>query len=218
MRKHEETATEQLSAYIDGELPDAEASELEARLASDSTTRRRLEGLRQVVEGLRQSEPPPPPPPTLHHAVARRIALERDRVPFLDRFEASLSPLARHNPLLPMFAVILVLAIAVYFLSVMFERAENPETEVIVVGSTEGGTAIIGSRIEIENRVLFWNGELWRERGTPETATRIVAIGTPEGDALLAADPTLADLVPLESPAVIWFEGEAIQLEPASGP
>lgn len=218
MSKHEERATEQLSAYIDGELPAEEVGDVEALLANDASAQRRLEGLRKVVDGLRQTEPPPPPPPTLHHAVARRIALERERVPFLDRFETSLSPLARHNPMMPMFAVILLLAIAIYCLAILIERADRNDIEVVVVGSTETGTTMIGTRIEIANRVLFWDGALWREHDTPADADRTVALDSDEANALLSSDPNLAALVDLEAPALIWLGGEALRIEPPLTP
>lgn len=215
MSKHDETATEQLSAYLDGELSAGEAATVEARLAGDPAARQRLDGLRRVVEGLHQSDPPPLPPPTLHHAVARRIALERQRVPFLDRFETSLSPLGRHNPLLPMFAVIVALALAVYFLSVLFERAARDDVAVVVVGA-EAGSIVLGSRLEIADRVLFWEGDKWRQRGTPAAPARSVALGSAAMDALLSADPSLGALTDLGAPALVWSGGEAVLVQPAA--
>lgn len=217
MSKHEEKTTEQLSAYIDDELPADEIREVESLLAHDKAVRQRLEGLRKVVDGLRQTEPPPPPP-TLHHAVARRIALEREQVPFLDRFEANLSPLARHNPLMPMFAVVLVLAIAIYFFAVMVERANRGDTEVVVVGSTETGTTMIGARIEVAGRILFWDGALWRERDAPVDADHTIVLGSADAEALLAANPDLEAIVDLGVPALIVLEGTAVRLDPATAP
>lgn len=219
MKEHDETAIEQLSAYLDGELPSDQAEAVEARLANDSSTRLHLEGLRRVVDGLRQNEPPPPPP-TLHHAVAHRIEIERQRVSFLDRVEASLSPLSRSNPLLPMFAVILVLAISVYSLAVLIERAGREDVEVVVVGGDAAATGghVVGTRLEAANRALFWDGQRWRQQAAPEAADRSVDLDSPEGEALLAAHPPLRELAELDSPALVLVGDEALLLYPRSDP
>ncbi len=216
MSKNELTPTERLSAYLDGELSAAEIQALEAELEQDRRTRERLEGLRRVVDGLRQAEPPPPPPPTLHHAVARHIAIERERVSFLDRLEQSLSPLRRHNPILPMFAVVISLSLAVYFLSVLFARAEQGETSLVMVGAeSEGeGGHVVGDRIEIASRALYWTGRVWRERGVVDEASREIALGSPEGRAWLDEHPDLAALVDLDAPALIRLDDALLLVRP----
>lgn len=216
MSKNEPTSTERLSAYLDGELSPAEVQVLEAELKRDRHTRERLEGLRRVIEGLRQAEPPPPPPPTLHHAVARYIAIERERTSFLDRLEQSLSPLRRHNPVLPMFAVIISLSLAVYFLSVLFARAEQAETSLVMVGAeTEGeGGHVVGDRIEVAARALHWTGSLWRERGVVGEATEEIALDSPEGRAWLDQHPELASLASLDEPALIRLGDDQVLVRP----
>jgi anti-sigma factor RsiW len=216
MSKQEESATERLSAYLDGELTPAEAQVLETQLARDRHTRERLEGLRRVVDGLRQAEPPPAPPPTLHHAVARHIAIERDRTSFLDRMEQSLSPLRRYNPVLPMFALVISLSLAVYFLSVLFARAERAETAVVLVGAeTEGeGGHVVGDRIEVAGRALHWTGALWRQRGVVGEATREVLLESRQGRDWLDQHPELVSLATLDAPALILLADERILVRP----
>jgi hypothetical protein len=66
------TANEQLSAYLDGELTDAEVAELEHRLARDPTLRAELEGLRAAVDLLR-THGPATAPPALYGDVLRAV-------------------------------------------------------------------------------------------------------------------------------------------------
>jgi negative regulator of sigma E activity len=54
---HDNLPTDQLSAYLDGELTDAEVSELEHRLARDSSLRADLDQLRYAVDLLRTHGP-----------------------------------------------------------------------------------------------------------------------------------------------------------------
>jgi hypothetical protein len=63
---------EHLSAWLDGELSDSEAAELEAELARDPALRAELDALEAVVSFVRQ-EGPSQAPMGLHHRVMARI-------------------------------------------------------------------------------------------------------------------------------------------------
>ncbi len=65
-------ASEQLSAYLDGELDAAEVAELEAQLASDSGLREELDTLREAADFLR-IHGPVQAPPTLYGGVMRAV-------------------------------------------------------------------------------------------------------------------------------------------------
>jgi hypothetical protein len=74
------TASEQLSAWIDGELTDAEAAELEAELARDPSLRAELEQLEAVVHLLHTEGPVSAPDGFEARTLAR---VERERIPGL---------------------------------------------------------------------------------------------------------------------------------------
>ena len=74
------TASEQLSAWIDGELSEAEAAELEAELARDPSLRAELEELEAVVQLLHRDGPVSAPDGFEARVLART---ERERIPGL---------------------------------------------------------------------------------------------------------------------------------------
>jgi hypothetical protein len=74
------TASEQLSAWIDGELTDAESAELEAELARDPSLRAELEQLEAVVHLLHTEGPVNAPVGFEERTLAR---VERERIPGL---------------------------------------------------------------------------------------------------------------------------------------
>lgn len=65
-------ANEQLSAYLDGELEEAEVAEIEAQLAADPALREELEMLRDATDFLR-THGPVQAPPTLYGKVMRAV-------------------------------------------------------------------------------------------------------------------------------------------------
>lgn len=68
----EDAAIEQLSAYLDGELTDTEAAELEQRLAHDGGLRAELESLRVAVD-LMRTHGPVQAPPALYGDILRAV-------------------------------------------------------------------------------------------------------------------------------------------------
>ncbi|MFK7929260.1 MAG: sigma-E factor negative regulatory protein [Myxococcota bacterium] len=71
----EDAATEQLSAYLDGELTDAEITELEHRLAQDPALRDELDQLRGAIDLLR-THGPAQTPPSLYGDILAAVADE----------------------------------------------------------------------------------------------------------------------------------------------
>lgn len=76
---HSFFAINRLSAYIDGELPDSEAAEVERAIAADPTVRDEYDRLLETIELLR-TRGPMLAPPTLHAAILDRVAEEPDPV------------------------------------------------------------------------------------------------------------------------------------------
>ncbi len=74
---HSFFAINRLSAYIDGELPDNEAAEVERAIASDPSVRIAYEQMLDTVETLR-SRGPVKAPPDLHALIMARVADEPD--------------------------------------------------------------------------------------------------------------------------------------------
>ncbi|MEM8864019.1 MAG: zf-HC2 domain-containing protein [Planctomycetota bacterium] len=70
-------ADELLSAYLDGELSDAERTAVEKRLASDAGARQTLEQLRELSTTLRDL-PPAKPNPSLRDAVLQQVEQDLD--------------------------------------------------------------------------------------------------------------------------------------------
>lgn len=70
---------DQLSAYVDGELPSSQIAEFEARLQSDPTLRAELERLRSLKQDLAQLRPPASGHTTMHAMTpaspGRRVAM-----------------------------------------------------------------------------------------------------------------------------------------------
>lgn len=77
---HRNPANEDLSAYLDGELTDAEAAELEAELARDPALRADLAELEGVVQWMRHAGPDQAPM-GFHHRVMARIEEEHPERP-----------------------------------------------------------------------------------------------------------------------------------------
>lgn len=71
----EDSATEQLSAYLDGELTDTEIAELEHRLAMDPALRENLDLLRGAID-LMRTHGPVQTPPSLYGDILNAVANE----------------------------------------------------------------------------------------------------------------------------------------------
>ena len=77
----ERTIEETLQAYLDGELSAAEASGLEARIASDEDAKQRLEILRAAKEALEETAVPAVMPADLEDRVRANLAADPGPAP-----------------------------------------------------------------------------------------------------------------------------------------
>ncbi len=209
---------ELLSAYLDRQLFEPEASRLEAHIDQCEDCHVRLEGLRKVVANLRRLESLDPPA-DLEHSVARRIALAGEPQSFLDRLESQLSIFNRQSSILPMLGVVLALCVIIYLFSVALERSQSGLLPVSF-GDPAASAAAAGDRRQLAGRVLVLRPaagqaeeEAWVEEGVSrETVRRRVELDSIAGERLAAEHPELHDLAELTAPAVIALDGEVIEI------
>ncbi len=201
---------ELLSAYLDRQLREPEAGALEAHLEQCEECHGRLEGLREVVNNLRRLDRRDPSP-ELEKAVARRIALAGDPPGLLDRFESQLSIFTRQSPLLPMFGVVMALAVFIYLFAVAVDRSRSSLTPVVF--DVPAPAASVGEQQELAGRTLVWRGEAWVEQGvSAEAASRTLELDSDAGRRAVAERPELAELAELGAPAVIELAGEVVEI------
>ncbi len=219
-------SAELLSAYLDRQLVEPEARQLEEHVESCRQCLVKLEGLREVVTDLKSLEPLPVPD-DLEQAVARRITLS-DRSPsLLDRFEDGMSIFNRQSPILSMFGVVVALALFIYFFSYTLHLRETATTPVIFENppgavpaeppeadspSHAGGVPM---ELLAADRRLVWSEEgQWIEEGVDAGAvSRTLSLDSEAGRELLAAHPELAGLTDLEHGVVLEVDGEVVRLE-----
>lgn len=199
---------ELLSAYLDQELVGSEVHHLEDHLEQCAECHSRLEGLRKVVASLRRAERHDPPV-DLEMAVARRIALAGQRESMLDRFETRLSIFNRQSTLLPLFAVVIALAVFMYLFAVGVEKHQNQRIPVIfgTPDTVENGS---GETRRTAERVLRFEGGVWLEDGVSrDQVGRTVELDSDEGRRWLAEHPLLEQL---PRPAVIRLDDEVVEI------
>jgi hypothetical protein len=192
----EHLALERLSALLDAELSAAERAGVERHLAACGVCRERLDGLRRTARRLASSAWEGPPP-DLDLAVARRIAIERDRPRRLAQLEGALDVLRGPSPWLGVFAVVVALAALGYLLSHAVARGPSTGPGVTLVPLRPGAVAgaspdpaagpelpgghsgasgpaaasepapVDGELLQLAGRELVAVGGEWRERGLP---------------------------------------------------
>ena len=197
---------EMLSAYLDGELPEDETTQVEQMLENDPDLRSELAGLRSISTGLGHLERLAPPP-TLGQDVARRIALAGEKRSLLDRIEGGLSGAPSQSNIFLMFAVVLALATIMYFFSHGLER--NTLTPVVFPDADEAPLDLEGAAtVFVAERLFQRQGELWLEEGLGvddvERARRLKLSPT-----LLEQHPELYGVAQLGQ-ALLRFDGEIV--------
>ncbi len=210
-------SAELLSAYLDRQLVEPEARQLEQHLDRCPECDVRLEGLRKVVKNL-QSLEQLATPLALEQTVARRIALSDERESLLDRFEQTMSIFNRQSPILASFGVVIALALFIYFFSYTLHLRENALTPIIFEDppvAVPSADVAAGSRLDIAGRNLVWSeGGLWIEEGVGlEAVSRALAVSSEEGQAFLSEHPELVDLAKLDRVVVLAIGGEVVRLE-----
>ncbi len=208
-----------LSAYLDRQLVEPEARQLEDHLDRCSQCHVRLEGLRKVVAHL-QSMEQLATPLNLEQTVARRIALSSESESLLDRFEHGMSIFNRQSPILAMFGVVIALALFIFLFSYTLHLRETATTPVIWEDPPASiakpvAEVATGSRLSIAGRELVWSEDgLWVEEGADASAlSRTLAVDSEAGRAFLAKHPDLADLATVDGSVVLAVDGEVVRLD-----
>lgn len=206
---------ELLSAYLDRELVEPEARELEAHLEECRECHVRLQGLRQVVSNLHRLESVEPSP-ELEQAVARRVALAGEPLSVLDRVENRLSIFNRQSSILPMFGVVLALVVFVYLFAVALDQSRRGLIPVVFedpATAAAGEEAGAADRSELAGRLFLLRDGAWVEEGvSPEAVSRTLTVDSEAGRELLAAHPELEELARLQDPVILELDGEVIEI------
>ncbi len=207
---------ELLSAYLDRQLVEPEARQLEDHLDRCQDCHVRLEGLRKVVKDLHNLEQLATPL-SLEQTVARRIALSDPRESVFDRFEHGMSIFNRQSPMLALFAVIIALAFFIYIFSYTLHQRQTATTPVVFEDLPAAlAPPAEGDRLIAAGRDLIRGADgVWVEEGLDAgAASRVIAIDSEDGRAFLAAHPELASLADVEHGVVLEVDGEVVRLEP----
>ncbi|MEL7061696.1 MAG: hypothetical protein AAGN46_16840 [Acidobacteriota bacterium] len=218
----EESTTELLSAFLDGELDDVEIRRVERMLEERPDTRLELEGMRRIVGDLRHLERLAPPP-TLGQEVARRIALDGERTSLLDRVEDGLGRLNQQSSTFATFAVVLALAAIVYLFSLALESSRQGLVPVTfdTPAATDSGpldahlVLVAGRLFERQHDAdTTW----WIEQDLdPTRPFRQIELATDDGQALLARHPELHNVARLGRVRLL-VSGEILELVPPPSP
>lgn len=226
LARSEHLSLESLSTYLDQELSSDEREWVETHLEGCAKCRQRLDDLQGVVGGLRSLRRVEPPQ-TLGLWVSHRIDLEGHRESLMDRLEGRLRGFSGpQSNILPLFAIILLLAVVSYLFASALDRQNRVITPVYFPG--EGGVLIdnrtplppppVGHIITAAGRYLAWDGERWIEEGLgldDLASARTVLVDSPEGRRLLAEGSELAEMAKARRPVMVRIGHEVIELRGA---
>ena len=229
-------SAEVLSAYLDQELVETEATELEAHLEGCAACAERLDGLRQVVSNLRHLERMAPSS-TLDQLVARRVALASGERSMLERVESSLGSFQRQSSIFMLFCVVIALAVITLLFAHALEKARNstipvvfedpaviagdtdiPSTEAGVPPAADTGPGGDVDRLQIGGWSLVRRGPGWAEEGLTERVGESPVFvqlrwESQAAQDLLAEHPDLELLRQLDDPVLVEIDGRPVALE-----
>lgn len=218
MSRASHTTAEKLSAYLDGQLRPVEAERVEAHLAACPVCQRDLEGMQQVVSSLHHLERMKPPS-SVKRAVVHRIAFEGQREDLITRLERGFSVFNRQSPILFLFALIMALAIMVFFFAYALHQEQNATTPVLFEAPVRAVPPAEGERRTVAERDFHLREGVWVEEGVDTSAPErtIIAADSDAGRSFLAAYPELSALASLGNVVVFTVDGETIELHSEKG-
>ena len=200
-----EITTEELSAYLDEELPESARSDLERRLEDSPAARQKLADLRDVVQKLRSLERSQPPE-ELHQSIQRVIELAGEPDGLRHRLERRRGRYLRTSPVVwTLLGVILAMGVMVIVVS----QAFNDTPEIVYLGQPDDLRVVVGER------ELFVQGDTWVEVGLASGAeARVVEVGADgEGRTILARELWVGELLGDDIRAVRFsYEGEVVEV------
>lgn len=181
-----------LSTYLDSELALAERQRVEAHLEECESCRHRLEALRSVVDRLSELERRSPPP-HLDYRLRRLAGLGPSPPTLAERLERGASLFNWGNSLLPLFGVVVALAIIIYLVATAIQWRDMAGTDDLAIES--------GSMVEIRavaDRIFEREDEIWIERGLQGAAvTGRYPVGDSRVEEWLGESPELRELADL---------------------
>jgi hypothetical protein len=161
-------AVEVLSSYLDAELPQAEQARVERHLEDCARCRERLSGLRRVVERLENLKRSAPPA-HLGQSIEHRVRLEVRREDLLERLERQVERWTTHSAMMPIFALVLALAVIIYLFALGVERSQRGTTII----SEPSGTAPASDSVELGGRLFDRTDGIGIERGLAGETARV---------------------------------------------
>jgi hypothetical protein len=187
MSRH--ATAEDLSAYLDQELPRPQLRLVETHLEECEECRTRFEGLRRVVGKLHRLESMAPPP-VLAQQVQRRIALDGGRqAAFLERLERRLGGLPMEPSVGVTFALVFAFAIILYLFGWWVDVRQGGTTILAPPAEVQGEMPLE----EVDGRLFELEGDLWIERGLdPAAPVTRLTLEDPEALAVLESYPRLS--------------------------
>ncbi len=220
----EHPSLEQLSAYLDQELPGNEQEWVQVHLDGCAPCRQRFDELQGVaggMRGLRRVEPPQ----SLDLWVSQSIEFAGHRENLMDQLEGRLRGISSpQSYFLPLFAVIIMLAVVSYFFAYGFD-SHHGQVLTPVYFPTDGGMLIdnrpsqspppLNHRTWAAGRSLTWDGERWVEEGLrldDLANARVIWVDSVEGRRLLAEGSELAEMAKARRPVVVRMGPEVIEL------
>lgn len=213
MNRH--VSTEQISAYLDGELGYSEIRQIENHCSACKECGARLEAMQSVVSGLGRVERSVPPP-ALRQQIRQQVAVQPP-APSLERALNSFCLLFFPiRPTLRMASVMgLALVIGVFALNHEFEGlppAPQPGQEVVTV---EPGAQLgqLLTTSEVAGREFIWTDDGWIQKGLEgQTPVARMDAGSPQGRALLTRYSDLEFLLEDGSPVVLRYNLETVEI------
>lgn len=192
---------EQLSSYLDAELAARDREQLEDHLEECPSCRSRLAGLRGVVRRLQRLESQAPPV-ELEFQVERRIAVEADREGLRGRLEETVKGLLLQPSLMPVFGLVVALALILYLFSFGLARFENGGTQLVIPSQPTDSVQVVFDR-----EFVLRDG-VWTERGlSPASVTEVVDLRGVE-----AAPPDWAPFAALGDRVRLTHRGVVVEL------
>ena len=155
-------------------------------------------------------------PMFLHDTMPHLISLEERPTSLVDRFENRLKRIhipAASVPLI--FALVMTLAIVVYFFAWGAYSTRQLATEVVVAPV---GAAADGSRTVVGERSFVLEEESWRQEGLVADSWREVDVRSEEGSRILELEPALQELLQGSRSVLLSWRGETVLLGPAAEP
>ncbi len=212
MNRH--VSTEQVSAYLDGELGYSEIRQIENHRSACAECDARLESMQRVVSGLGRLERAVPPP-ALRQQIRQQVAAQPP-APSIRRAVNSFRLL--FFPLRPALqtAAMVVLALAVWGGALLHESegqtpAPRPGQEVVTV--EPGAQLGLPTTSEVAGRKFFWTDEGWIQKGlVGQTPMAHVDAGSPQGRALLTRYSELQLLLKDGYPVVLRYDLETVEI------